>query len=131
MPVKIITDSTSDLPPDIARELDIEVVPLKLRFGLDEYRDGIDITADEFYSRLVTEDDLPTTSQPSVGDFTEVYSRFAESHDAIVSIHASAKLSGTHNSAVQAAESYDEGAQIAVIDSQTASMPPECCLHCP
>lgn len=122
MPIKIVTDSTSDLPPEVARELDIEVVPLKLRFGLNEYRDGIDISADEFYSRLVSEDDLPTTSQPSVGDFTEVYKKFAQSHDAIVSIHPSAKLSGTYNSAMQAAESFSDGPQIVVIDSQTASM---------
>ena len=123
MAIKIVTDSTSDLPLDLAERLGITVVPLNVHFGLDEvFKDGIDITADQFYERLITGEQLPTTSQPSPGDFIEAYNRVGKDADGIVSVHVSGKLSGTYNSAVQAKDQADVPCPIEVVDTLQASM---------
>ena len=122
MTVRVITDSTADLPPEMAAELGIEVVPLNVHFGTDTFRDGIDLSADEFYQRLVASPRPPTTSQPSVGAFLEVYQKALEEADSIVSVHISAKLSGTWNSAVQAREQLDDPSRVQVVDTGQASM---------
>jgi DegV family protein with EDD domain len=101
MPVKIVTDSSSDIPTAIARELDITVIPLYLRFGEKTYRDGIDISPEEFYRKLQAETDHPATSAASPGDFARVYDSLAEDADGIVSIHLSKKVSATYDAAVQ------------------------------
>ncbi|MDZ4247375.1 MAG: DegV family protein, partial [Dehalococcoidia bacterium] len=72
MTIKIVTDSTADLPPDIAQQLGISVVPLNVSFGKDNYKDGVDITADDFYRRLGEESVLPLTSAPSPGSFKDI-----------------------------------------------------------
>ena len=87
MAVRVVTDSTSDLPPALAQELGITVVPLNVHFGAEVYRDGVDITPDQFYAMLVSTPNLPTTSQPSVGDFLETYEALSSDCDGIVSIH--------------------------------------------
>ncbi|MBN1366806.1 MAG: DegV family protein [Dehalococcoidales bacterium] len=120
MVVKIVTDSSADLPANIAKELDITVVPLYVRFGEQVYRDRVDITEDEFYKRLTEDTVHPNTIQPSPQDFTNVYKDLGKDADGIVSIHISSKLSGTSNSALQAKE-YCKGVQIEVIDSQLLS----------
>ena len=97
-----MTDSCSDLPPEAAPTNGITVVPLYVIIGGETYRDGVDMTADSFYSRLVELPSLPTTSQPSVADFQEVYQRLLGEGHQIVSIHVSSKLSGTRNSAARA-----------------------------
>ena len=107
MAVKIVTDSTADLPEEIVKKLGIEVVPLNLHFGTATFKDGIDISVDEFYDRLINTNEFPTTSQPSVGDFLEKYKEIIDDSDGIVSIHISSKLSGTFNSATQARDSLD------------------------
>ena len=123
MTVRVVTDSTADLPPEMAAELGIEVVPLNVHFGTDTYRDNIDLSADEFYQRLVSSPRTPTTSQPSVGAFLEVYQKaLDEGAEGIVSVHISAKLSGTWNSAVQAREQLDDPSRVEVVDTQQASM---------
>jgi DegV family protein with EDD domain len=120
MVVKIVTDSSADLPAKIAKELGITVVPLYVRFGEQVYRDRIDITEDEFYKRLTNDVVHPSTIQPSPQDFTNVYKDLAKEAEGIVSIHISAKLSGTANSALQAKED-NKGIPIEVIDSRTLS----------
>ena len=121
MAIRIVTDSCSDLPAEAARANGITVVPLYIIIGGETYRDGVDMTADGFYSRLVELPSLPTTSQPSVADFQEVYRRLLGEDHQIVSIHVSSKLSGTLNSAAQARESLGEAAQqIEVVDSRLA-----------
>ena len=121
MTIRIVTDSCSDLPPEAAWANDITVVPLYVIIGGETYRDGVDMTADDFYSRLVELPSLPTTSQPSVADFQEVYRRLLGEGHQIVSIHVSSKLSGTLNSAAQARESLGDAAQqIEVVDSRLA-----------
>ena len=122
MAVRIVTDSTSDIPPSIAHELGISVVPLSVIFGDEAFREGIDITHDLFYEKLVRSRALPTTSAPSVGDFLSVYRPLLKEADEIVSIHISSKLSATYSNACQAARQLsDEGARIEVMDSQSVS----------
>ena len=122
MTVKVVTDSTSDLPPDLAADLGITVVPVYVHFGTETFKDGVEITADEFYERLVSESRLPTTSAPSIGEFIEVYDRLGKGADSVLSVHISDKLSGTYNAAVQAKEQAKTGSAVEVIDSRQASM---------
>ena len=120
--IRIVTDSTSDLPAEMARFYDIEVVPLKVMFGSDVYRDGIDISRHQFYEKLAHSAQLPKTSQPSPGDFEQIYEQvFARGDcDNIISIHVSSKLSGTFNSALKGAEK--SGNKIMHVDSESVSM---------
>jgi len=120
--VKIVTDSTSDLPFPVAEELGITVVPVYLRFGDKVYRDGVDISHDEFYQKLVTSPVHPSTSQPSPLDFADVYSKLSEETDEVVSIHLSSKTSGTYESALRGKEMVGSGCRIEVIDSFLVSM---------
>lgn len=116
MATRIVTDSTAYLPQRILTQYDIRVVPLKVLFGDRVYRDGIDFTNREFYKMLAEAPKLPTTSQPSAGEFEEVYSELiAQGHD-ILSIHISGKLSGTIESARAAAGAFPD-ARIHVVDS--------------
>ena len=123
MAIRIVTDSVSDLPQALARANDITVVPCYVIIGVETYKDGVDITADRFYSRLETLSRLPTTAQPSVADFQEVYERLLDQGHQIVSIHVSAKLSGTTNSATQAKALLGDASQIEIVDSQLAAGP--------
>ncbi len=121
MAVRIVTDSTADLPADLAKALDITVVPCNLHFGQETFRDGIDMDADGFYRRLVSEAQLPTTSQPSPAVFLEVYKGLADAGHQIVSVHISSALSGTLNSALQAKQQL-EYKDLEVIDSRQVSL---------
>ncbi len=123
MNIAVVTDSTADLPKDVADAHNVRVVPLNVLFGTDEYKDGVTIDNDEFYRRLQSSPELPTTSQPSPGEFAAVYRELAESSDAIISIHVSQALSGTYASALQAkAELGAESCRIEVVDSRQASV---------
>lgn len=122
MTVKIVTDSTSDLPYELAEDLGITVAPLNVHFGTETYKDGVDITAEEFYQRLIVDVELPRTSQPSTGEFVEIYNRLGVESDGIVSVHLSSKVSGTYNSAIQAKSQMDINCPIEVLDTQQASM---------
>jgi DegV family protein with EDD domain len=118
----IVTDSTSDLPPEWLERYDIEVVPLKVLFGEETFRDGVDMNNEEFFARLAASNKLPTTSAPSPGEFAEVYSRLAKGHDGCISIHIGRQLSATAEAARVGAESV-EGFRVNVIDSETVTMP--------
>lgn len=119
--VKVVTDSAADLPPEIVRELSITVVPDNVHFGHRTYREGVDITSEEFFAELAKSPVIPTTSQPAVGVFEEVYRRLAEETDQIISIHLPEKLSAVLNSAYLAARAL-AGVEIAFIDSTQVSM---------
>jgi DegV family protein with EDD domain len=121
MTVRIVTDSTADIPPSIAEALGIITVPVYVRFGRQVYRDITDISHDELYARLPDSPVHPTTSQPAPSDFAAVYRQLSQPDDEIVSIHVSAKLSGTYNAALQGRELV-EGSRIEVIDSRSLSM---------
>jgi DegV family protein with EDD domain len=120
--VRVVTDSTADLPPEVVQELGITVVPLLVLFGNEVYRDGVDLSSEEFFRRLTTSPVLPTTSQPSVGDLLEAYRKLASGTNEIVSIHVSAGVSGTCESALQAANSLGGSPRVEVVDSQSTSM---------
>jgi len=121
MTVRIVTDSTADIPPSIAEALDINTIPVYVRFGRQVYRDIIDISHDELYTRLANDPIHPTTSQPSPNDFATVYRQLLQPGDEIVSIHVSAKLSGTYNAALQGRKLV-EGNRIEIFDSGSLSM---------
>jgi DegV family protein with EDD domain len=119
--VAIVTDSTADLPLELAKARSVTVVPLTLNFDGRSLLDGVDITPAEFYRRLPQASTHPTTSQPSPGSFAETYKTLLKDHDSVVSIHISEKLSGTVASARQAADMTDPK-RIHVIDSELVSM---------
>lgn len=122
MTVRVVTDSTADLPAEVIRELNITVVPAYIGIKGRSYQDGIDITPDEVYQKLV-ESDLPiTTSQPPPADFAEAYRHVLKEADEIVSIQATSKLSGIYQSAVQAREMVGGKGRIEVVDSASVSM---------
>src|SRR6059058_1748608 len=118
----VVTDSTADLPGEWRKRYGIEVVPLKVLFGHETFRDGVDMTSDQFFTRLAASSSLPTTSAPSPGEFAEVYRRLAKDHDGCISIHIGARLSATAEAARVGAEAV-EGFKVKVIDSQSVSMP--------
>ena len=119
--VAVVTDSTADLPPELAASRSITVVPLTLNFDGQSLLDGVDIRPEDFYRRLPAATTHPTTSQPSPGRFAEAYSALLADHDNVISIHISEKLSGTYASALQAAEITDPK-RVRVVDSQLVSM---------
>jgi DegV family protein with EDD domain len=121
-PVKIVTDSVADIPPKIIQELGITVIPVLLRFGEETFRDGIDITNDQFYARLVESKVMPTTSVPSLDMFARTYARLAEETDEILVIMLSSKLSGLYNAALQSAGLIEGNCRIVVVDSGQAVM---------
>lgn len=121
MTIRIITDSTCDLPEKIVQELGISVIPLKVLFGEEVYRDGIDLTNQEFYEKMAKLKKLPTTSQVNPGEFIEDFKRHIDNGDEVIGIFISAKLSGTFGSAVIAKETMSNDSRINVIDSLSAS----------
>jgi DegV family protein with EDD domain len=122
MTLKIVTDSTADLPPRLAGDLGVTVVPVYVRFGDQVYRDRVDISEDEFYQRLLHDPIHPSTTQPTPQDFADVYQKLSQEAEGIISIHLSSKLSGTYNSALQGKELVDTKCPIEVIDSQVLTM---------
>jgi len=120
MGVKVITDSTADIPPELARRLGITVIPCLVRFGQKLYRDRVDLTHEAFYALLKKKRSV-ATSQPPVGVFEQVYRQAAERGRQIISIHAASRLSGIYNAACAAARNLPQ-AVIEVIDSHSASL---------
>ena len=120
--MQIVTDSGTDL--SLSKEeldnLNIHVVPLNVRLDDVTYREGIDIQPAEFYPLLEKSESMPTTSQPSAGEFADTYRKILATDEDILSIHISSGLSGTYNAAVAAAELLPE-ANITVIDTKTLS----------
>jgi len=112
----------ADLPSDVVKELGITVVPLGVRFGTEVYRDGIDLTAEQFYDKLGHSKTLPVTSVPSPGTFAEAYDRLAEETDEIIVISLTSKLSGTYQVALQSIGLMKRKCRVEVIDSQWAVM---------
>jgi DegV family protein with EDD domain len=120
--VAIVTDSVADLPPQVAEELGITVVPLVLRFGTDVYRDGLDLGPDEFYGRLKTSKALPATSVPPPVAYADVYDKLAEKTNEILVTSVTGKLSATYQVALQAVGLMKKKCRIEVLDSQWAVM---------
>ena len=122
MPVKVVTDSVADLPSQVVEELGITVVPLNVRFGEKVYRDGIDLTTEQFYQELTSSKTMPVTSVPSPAAFSTAYDKLAEETDEILAVILSSKLSGTHEVAVQSIGLMKRECRVEVIDSEWAVM---------
>ncbi len=118
MSIKIVTDSTFDLNDNIKKEYDIEVVPLYLTIEGKRYREGVDISKDEFYEYMKKAKQIPQTSQPTPFDFIEVYKKLLKTYEKIISIHISSNLSGTYNSSLFAKKEVDKDDRIFVFDSK-------------
>jgi DegV family protein with EDD domain len=120
--VAIVTDSVADLPPQVAEEAGIIVVPLVVRFGTDLYRDGLDLSPDQFYEKLKTSKVLPATSVPPPAAFADAYDKLAEKANEIVVISLTSKLSATYQVALQAVGLMKKRCRVEVLDSQWAVM---------
>jgi DegV family protein with EDD domain len=120
MAVRIVTDSAADLPSDEVAGLGVEVVPLSIRFGSEEFTDGVDLSVAEFYERLASTEALPETSAPSPGAFETAFRRQAEAGaDAVVCINLSEGLSATIQSARNAAKALEGEIDVRVVDSRS------------
>ncbi|HYB01480.1 MAG TPA: DegV family protein [Ktedonobacteraceae bacterium] len=126
MTIRLVTDSTADIPQDRAKADGIIVVPLTVFFGEEAYLDGIDLDNEGFYKKLQESKDLPRTSQPSPSAFQEAYIKLIdEGADAIISVHLSSKLSGTYQSACTARDTLPDSVRkipIEIIDSKNISI---------
>lgn len=119
--VTVVTDSTADIPQSLVAELGIPVVSLRINFGADSFRDGIDLSTEAFIDKLVQSEGLPTTSQPAVGEFSAVFQEQLDQDRDIVCVTIGQRLSGTHNAASMAAEQLGTD-RIAVIDGGSTTM---------
>jgi DegV family protein with EDD domain len=122
VPVRIVTDSVSDIPPDLAARFGITVVPLNVVFGNVTYLDGLDMTTDEFYERLAVTLTLPTTSTPSPHAFAHAYDELADGADGILVITIGRKLSATGEAALKACELRRKSCEVRVVASDQAMM---------
>jgi DegV family protein with EDD domain len=122
MVVKIVTDSLGDIPSEVAEELGITVIPINVIFGNISYRDGVDLTTEQFYDKLAHSKILPTTIVPPLGVFVDIYDKLAEEAEEIVVITNSHKLSASYEAAIQAKEKMKRQCHVEVVDSQWAIM---------
>lgn len=122
MVVKIVTDSTCDIPLEIARKLSITIVPLYIQIGTQTYHDGIELTADRVCRELLHSHEIPKTSMPSPGDFIKTYNNLATETDQIISIHLSPGYSGTYGVAKLASGYIRDEFRVEVIDTNSVSI---------
>jgi DegV family protein with EDD domain len=120
--VKLVTDSASDLPPEVAKDLEITVIPLNVQFGRETYKDRVDLTAEDFYHKLENSSTLPTTSAPGPGFFAEVFDDLAIKHSQILGVFLSRKFSATYESAVQGVKLMKRKCQVEIVDSTLGIM---------
>ncbi|NOZ71148.1 MAG: DegV family protein [Chloroflexi bacterium] len=119
--IAIVSDSTLDMPPEWPKWPRLHIIPVHIRFGNTFYREGVDIDETTFYRRVEEEGSLPKTSQPNPSEFAELYRRLAPDYDAIISMHVTAKLSGTYQSAMTAAEMVKEEVEVHPFDTKAGS----------
>lgn len=123
--IALVTDSSAYMPPELVEQHSVHVIPLYIHFGEKSYRDGVDMDTATFYEQLGSAPKLPTTSQPSVGDFMDLYRRLGQDADAIISIHISSGISGTVDSALAARQKLSPKTEnppdVYVIDSRIAA----------
>jgi len=122
MAVKIVTDSLGDIPSEVAEELGITVIPINVIFGTISYRNGVDLTTEQFYDKLAASKIFPTTIVPPLGSFADTFDKVAEETNAIVVITNSHKLSASYETALLAKERMKRKCRVEVIDSLSAVM---------
>ena len=120
MSVKIVTDSTSNLTPEIAKELGIIVIPLNVHFETEVYRDNVDLTPEDFYRRLSLNKHLPTTSAPTPAVFADIYDKLADETDEILVLTISSNLSATYEAAVAGSQVRKSKTRLEIVDSRLA-----------
>ncbi len=120
-PVALVTDSTAYIPQHLVEKYRIRVAPQTLIWGDETFRDGVDITPDAFYQRLATAKVLPTSTQPPVVTFTQIFGELLEAGYDVLAVVISTQMSGTYQAAVQARETFP-GAPIEIVDSHTTAM---------
>lgn len=120
--VAIVTDSTADMPAEVRERHGITMVPLNVHLGDQTWRDQVDLNTPHFMELLAESDQFPTTSQPSAGVFEQVFRELAETHDAIVCVLISSRLSGTVQSAQIAADAVADTIPVEIVDSLNASL---------
>lgn len=121
MKTAIVTDSTAYIPKDIREKYNIHMLPLSVIFGDEVYSEEVDLTAEAFYEELKVKKELPTTSQPPIGEFVKLFKQLGEEYDAIISVHLSSGISGTFQGAVTASEMV-EGVKVYPFDSEISCM---------
>ena len=120
--IAILTDSASDLTPDMIEGLDVTVIPIRLRIGENNYKDGVNLSKKEFWHKLLTEKVIPKTAQPSPAEFRDYYEElFNKGYEKIISIHISSKMSGTQQVAKVAREMLKREKDIVIVDSKSVT----------
>lgn len=120
--IKIITDSTCDLPAEWLDQYNITVIPVNIQFGLETFQEGINLTPAEFYRRIQSGGALPTTSQPAVGEYSQICRQLAADGSHLLAVHLTSKLSGTWQAAALAARHLAGQVELTVVDSHTGSV---------
>ncbi|MDQ0231444.1 DegV family protein [Metabacillus malikii] len=121
MKTAILTDSTAYIPKELREQHDIYMIPLSVIFGSETYQEEVEITAEQFFAEMRTKQELPTTSQPPVGEFVELFEELAKTYDAVISVHLSSGISGTYNGAVTAGNMVDN-IKVYPFDSELSCM---------
>lgn len=122
MKLAIVTDSTAYIPEDLLKKHDIYTIPLSVVFGDETFREGIDITTEEFYKKIREESDLPSTSQPPIGAFLQLFEQLSETYDGVISIHLSKRFSGTYDAALSAGKMVKD-IEVFAFDTALSAMP--------
>ncbi|HUV56355.1 MAG TPA: DegV family protein [Dehalococcoidales bacterium] len=122
MTVKIITDSLGDIPSNVAKKLGITVIPINVIFGTEVFRDGVDLTTEQFYDKLIRSKIFPATTIPPLSTYIELFNKAAKETDEILVITISSKLSNTYEASLQTVELMERKCRVEVIDSQWAVM---------
>ncbi|WP_062354105.1 DegV family protein [Bacillus kwashiorkori] len=117
----VVTDSTAYIPEELRKQLNIQMVPLSVVFENESYKEEVEITADDFYEKVRTTGVLPTTTQPSTGNFVDVFEDLSKNYDAVISIHLSSGISGTYQGAVTAGTMV-ESIKVYPYDSEISCM---------
>lgn len=121
MSIAIVTDSTAYIPDDLLEKYNIYTIPLSVVFGDESFREGIDITTEQFYEK-VQKEELPSTSQPPIGSFIQLFEHLSTTYETVISIHLSRRFSGTHDAAVSAGKMVDN-LQVFAFDTALSAMP--------
>lgn len=121
MKTAIVTDSTAYIPEQIRKKYDIHMIPLSVNFGNETYQEEVEITSEQFFEKMRGLQQLPTTSQPPVGKFVELFETLSKDYDAVISIHLSSGISGTYNGAATAGDMV-ENIEVYAYDSEISCM---------